>query len=115
MPQEILSYIENSKAQFRKGVLEFTVLLCLAKSELYATDILNKLKGYQLLVVEGTIYPLLSRLKEAGFLSYNWVESKEGPPRKYYKLTDKGREVLKQLSTNYQELNQSINQLINQS
>jgi PadR family transcriptional regulator, regulatory protein PadR len=108
------NYIENSKAQHRKGILEFSVLLTISKAEMYATDILNKLKGYDLLVVEGTLYPILSRLKEAGLLSYNWVESKEGPPRKYYSLTDKGKEVLEQLTINYENLNKSINQLINQ-
>jgi PadR family transcriptional regulator PadR len=109
------NYIENAKAQLRKGVLEFSVMLALADHELYATDILNKLKKFDLLVVEGTLYPLLSRLRQSGLVSYNWVESKEGPPRKYYRLTDKGKQVLSKLTSNYQHLHQSINQLINQS
>src|SRR3712207_1019793 len=100
MNKDLETYIENAKAQLRKGILEFSVLLSIAKSELYATDILNKLKGFDLLVVEGTLYPILSRLKEAGLVSYTWVESKEGPPRKYYRLTDKGKEVLGQLTVN---------------
>jgi PadR family transcriptional regulator PadR len=114
MTKELDTYIENSKAQLRKGVLEFSVLLSIATAELYATDILNKLKRFDLLVVEGTLYPILSRLKEANLLSYNWVESKEGPPRKYYRLTEKGKEVLEHLTSNYQNLHKSINQLINQ-
>jgi PadR family transcriptional regulator PadR len=109
------TYIENAKAQLRKGILEFSVLLSIGELELYASDILNKLMQFDLLVVEGTIYPLLSRLKEAELLSYNWVESKEGPPRKYYRLTDKGKIVLKQLTINYEVLHKSINQLIKQS
>lgn len=108
------NYIENAKAQFRKGVLEFSVLLSIAKDELYATDILNKLREFDLLVVEGTLYPLLSRLKESGLVSYNWVESREGPPRKYYRLTDKGKGVLQELAKNYETLNKSIKSLINQ-
>lgn len=108
--QEI--YLENIKAQMRKGVLEFSVQLCLAEKELYASDILNELMTYDLLVVEGTLYPILSRLKESELVSYTWVESKEGPPRKYYQLTEKGKEILEQLKFNYQTLNKSINQLI---
>ena len=115
MNKDLENYIENSKAQLRKGVLEFSVMLSIADLELYATDILNKLKQINLLVVEGTLYPLLSRLKEAELVSYNWKESKEGPPRKYYRLTEKGKEVLKQLENNYKDLNESINKLINQS
>jgi PadR family transcriptional regulator, regulatory protein PadR len=115
MNKDFETYIENAKAQLRKGILEFSVLLSIAKSEFYATDILNKLKEFDLLVVEGTLYPILSRLKESGLVSYNWVESKEGPPRKYYSLTDKGKEVLQHLTANYENLNKSINQLIKQS
>jgi PadR family transcriptional regulator, regulatory protein PadR len=115
MNKDLETYIENAQAQFRKGVLEFCVLLSVANTELYATDILNKLKGFNLLVVEGTLYPILSRLKESGLVSYNWVESKEGPPRKYYKLTDKGMEVVSKLTDSYSDLSKSINQLIKQS
>jgi PadR family transcriptional regulator, regulatory protein PadR len=114
MNKDLEPYIENAKAQLRKGILEFSVLLSIAKKELYATDILMKLREFDLLVVEGTLYPLLSRLKESGLVSYNWVESKEGPPRKYYSLTDKGKEVVEQLTINYENLNKSINQLIEQ-
>lgn len=115
MNKDFEEYIENAKAQLRKGILEFSVMLTIANHELYATDILNKLKQFDLIVVEGTIYPLLSRLKESGLVSYNWVESKEGPPRKYYRLTDKGKQVVKELTLNYETLGKSINQLIEQS
>lgn len=115
MNKDLENYIENAKAQLRKGILEFSVMLSVAGKELYATDILNRLKKFDLLVVEGTLYPILSRLKEAGLVSYNWVESKEGPPRKYYRLTDKGKEVLDQLTANYETLSKSIKQLITQS
>jgi PadR family transcriptional regulator, regulatory protein PadR len=115
MNKDLETYIENSQAQLRKGILEFSVLLSIASAELYATDILNKLKGFNLLVVEGTLYPILSRLKESGLVSYNWVESKEGPPRKYYQLTEKGKEVVNRLTENYHDLNKSINQLIKRS
>ncbi len=115
MSKDLETYIENANAQFRKGILEFCVMLSIAKAEMYATDILNKLKGFNLLVVEGTLYPILSRLKESGLVSYNWVESKEGPPRKYYKLTDRGKEVLDQLTLNYEGLQKSLNQLMQHS
>src|SRR3989344_293186 len=89
--------IENTKAQMRKGILEFCVLLAISEDETYPSDILKELKDFNLIVVEGTLYPLLSRLKDAGLLEYKWVESKAGPPRKYYKLTDSGRQALKAL------------------
>ena len=112
MNKDLETYIENAKAQLRKGMLEFSVLLSIGDVEAYATDILNNLKKFDLLVVEGTLYPILSRLRESGFLSYNWVESKGGPPRKYYKLTDKGKEVLEELKGAYKRMDNSINQLI---
>ncbi len=95
--------LENVKAQMRKGVLEFCILSILSKGDAYATDLLNKLKESELIVVEGTLYPLLTRQKNAGFLSYRWEESTQGPPRKYYALTDKGREVLKELQASWKE------------
>jgi PadR family transcriptional regulator PadR len=115
MSKELSEYIDNAQAQLRKGVLEFSVMLSIAGKELYASDIINLLREHNLLVVEGTLYPILSRLKAAQLVSYNWVESSEGPPRKYYRLTDKGKNVLEKLSTNYQSLSQSINKLITQS
>jgi PadR family transcriptional regulator PadR len=105
---------ENSTAQMRKGVLEFCVLLIISKGEAYPSDIIKELKTSNLLVVEGTLYPLLSRLKESGLLSYSWVESKAGPPRKYYKLTEEGTKNLEILKKSWQKLSTSINSLINQ-
>ena len=88
----------------RKGVLEYCILSIIARGEIYASDIIAELKTAQLLVVEGTLYPLLTRLKNNGLLTYNWVESTGGPPRKYYVLSDEGRNVLEQLDKTWQEL-----------
>lgn len=104
--------IENIRSQMRKGVLDFITLLVISRGPVYASDILNELKKNELIVVEGTIYPLLSRLKNAGLLEYSWQESKSGPPRKYYALTKKGEEMLKHLSATWEEMNKSINRLI---
>ena len=106
------SDIENTKAQMRKGILEFCILLIISKEEVYPSDILKELKDFNLIVVEGTLYPLLSRLKDGELLEYRWEESKAGPPRKYYKLTEKGRHTLKQLEINWKDLSKSINSLI---
>jgi PadR family transcriptional regulator PadR len=103
---------ENAKAQMRKGVLEFCILSILAKGDAYATDILNKLKESQLIVVEGTLYPLLSRQKNSGLLSYRWEESTQGPPRKYYALTEKGSEVLKELESSWRELIDAVDSIL---
>jgi PadR family transcriptional regulator, regulatory protein PadR len=103
---------ENSKAQMRKGILEFCILLIIKDGEAYASDILQKLKDADLLVVEGTLYPLLSRLKNAELLGYEWRESKNGPPRKYYTLTKKGRETLKDLVATWRSLGDSISSLL---
>lgn len=104
--------IENTKAQMRKGILEFCVLLIISKEEVYPSDILKELKDFDLIVVEGTLYPLLSRLKDAQLLEYRWEESKAGPPRKYYKLTAEGKKVLGQMEKNWMELSRSIQTLI---
>ncbi|TFF40159.1 PadR family transcriptional regulator [Mucilaginibacter psychrotolerans] len=96
--------VENTQTQMRKGILEYCILSVIAKGEIYASDIIAELKKARLLVVEGTLYPLLTRLKNNGLLSYNWVESTSGPPRKYYVLSDEGRKVLEQLDTTWQEL-----------
>ena len=89
---------ENIQSQMRKGVLEYCILLVIARGPAYASDILHQLKVTNLIVVEGTMYPLLSRLKGAGYLEYSWVESSAGPPRKYYRLTDKGRAALRRMA-----------------
>ena len=85
---------DNAKSQMRKGMLEYCVLLLLSRQASYATDIIAQLKEAELIVVEGTLYPLLSRLKKDGLLSYQWQESTQGPPRKYYELTEDGRTAL---------------------
>ena len=96
--------VENAKAQMRKGVLEYCILLILSKNSCYASDIIKGLKEAKVIVVEGTLYPLLTRQKKAGLLSYRWEESTQGPPRKYYELTDSGKEFLKELDSSWQEL-----------
>jgi PadR family transcriptional regulator PadR len=112
MNNELKNYVENSAAQMRKGTLELSILLVISGEEVYASDILTKLKERNLLVVEGTLYPILSRLKDAELVTYTWAESKDGPPRKYYKLTGKGTEALEQIQENWSNMNKSINQLI---
>ncbi len=92
----------------RKGILEYCVLLIISKGQIYASDIIAELKSARLLVVEGTLYPLLTRLKNNGLLSYIWVESTSGPPRKYYVLTDEGKTILSQLDHTWQELSNAI-------
>ncbi|PKA83837.1 PadR family transcriptional regulator [Ulvibacter sp. MAR_2010_11] len=103
--------IENTKAQMRKGVLEFCILSILKDGEAYTSDILETLKDAKLLVVEGTIYPLLTRLKNAGLLAYRWEESTGGPPRKYYDLTETGKLFLKELNTTWSELQQAVDRV----
>ena len=103
---------ENAKAQMRKGVLEYCILSILSRGDAYATDILNALKATELIVVEGTLYPLLTRQKNAGLLSYRWEESTQGPPRKYYALTDKGREVLSELDASWRSLIDAVDSIV---
>ena len=102
---------ENAKAQMRKGVLEFCILSILSEGDAYTSDIINKLKDAKLIVVEGTLYPLLTRQKNAGLLSYRWEESTQGPPRKYYSLTDKGKESLYDLNKSWKELVAAVNSI----
>lgn len=92
----------------RKGLLEYCILLILKDRAAYATDILNKLKEVQLIVVEGTLYPLLTRLKNDDLLGYEWIESTQGPPRKYYRLTPKGEGFLQELEAAWKELNETV-------
>lgn len=106
--------LENTQAQMRKGILEFVILTVLAKNDAYASDIIAELKKAKLIVVEGTLYPLLTRLKNGELLAYRWEESTQGPPRKYYTLTEKGREFLAQLNQTWDELNRAIEQIKNQ-
>lgn len=100
--------IENTKAQMRKGVLEFCILSILKENDAYVAEILKTLKNAKLIVVEGTIYPLLTRLKNAELLKYNWKESTSGPPRKYYSLTNSGELFLKELNTTWSELHNAV-------
>ena len=95
--------IDNAKSQMRKGMLEYCIMLLLRRGASYASDIIGKLKEAELIVVEGTLYPLLTRLKKDGLLSYEWQESTQGPPRKYYSLTDDGVAMLHELDTAWQE------------
>lgn len=96
--------LENTQVQMRKGILEFCILHIISRGEVYASDMLDELTSARIIVVEGTLYPLLTRLKNSGLLEYKWVESKTGPPRKYYKLTDKGGKFLEKLSETWEEL-----------
>lgn len=100
--------MENTQTQMRKGILEYCILAIISRGEIYASDIIAELKAAKLLVVEGTLYPLLTRLKNNGLLSYNWVESTSGPPRKYYQLTPDGLVLLKQLDKTWQELSFAV-------
>jgi len=101
--------LENTKAQMRKGILEYCILSVLSRNSCYASDIIKELKEARVIVVEGTLYPLLTRQKNAGLLSYRWEESQQGPPRKYYELTENGRTYLADLDNSWQELVESVN------
>lgn len=102
---------ENTKAQMRKGILEFCILSLIHNREMYVSDLMEELKKGRLDVVEGTLYPLLTRLKNGEFLSYRWEESTGGPPRKYYQITEKGSQFLAELETTWNDLNKSVNQI----
>ena len=103
--------IENTQAQMRKGILEYCILLIIAQQDAYVPDIISKLKASKMIVVEGTIYPLLTRLKNTGLLSYRWEESQQGPPRKYYSITEQGRDFLKELENPWNELTSAVNSI----
>jgi PadR family transcriptional regulator, regulatory protein PadR len=104
--------VENAQVQMRKGILEFCILHIISRGEVYASDMLDELTSARIMVVEGTLYPLLTRLKNAGLLDYKWVESNSGPPRKYYILTDSGRQFLLSLQITWDELSESVEQII---
>ena len=103
--------LENTKAQMRKGVLEYCILLVLDGKPLYASDIIQSLKEAKMIVVEGTLYPLLTRLKNSGLLAYRWEESTQGPPRKYYELTESGRKFLNELEGSWSELVDAVEKI----
>jgi PadR family transcriptional regulator PadR len=109
--EKIKMKLENTKAQMRKGVLEYCILLILDGEPLYASNIIQELKAAKMIVVEGTLYPLLTRLKNAGLLGYRWEESTQGPPRKYYELTDKGRKFLSELEGSWAELVDAVGKI----
>ena len=96
--------VETTKAQMRKGILEYCILSILSREDSYAPKIIAELKEAQMIVVEGTLYPILTRQKNQGLLTYRWEESPQGPPRKYYSLTPEGREALRQLDESWDEL-----------
>lgn len=102
----------NIQSQMRKGILELCILSILEKGDAYPTEIINELKSAKLIVVEGTLYPLLNRLKEEGYLTYEWQESKQGPPRKYYRITSAGKKFLKELIDNWEDIVKSVNKII---
>lgn len=101
---------ENTQAQMRKGVLEMCILALVDQQAMYPTELLQRLKQADLLVVEGTMYPLLNRMKDAGYLEYEWRESPAGPPRKYYRITEQGRMMRQSLQGAWQKLVQSVHQ-----
>ncbi|MCX4276967.1 MULTISPECIES: PadR family transcriptional regulator [Muribaculum] len=104
---------DNIKSQMRKGLLEYCILLLLHRHKAYSTDIISSLKEASLIVVEGTLYPLLTRLKNDGLLTYEWKESTLGPPRKYYSLTPQGESFLDELEKSWNEINNTVNHLRN--
>ncbi len=104
--------LENAKVQMRKGILEYCILQIISRGEIYASEILDELIEARIMVVEGTLYPLLTRLKNAGLLDYKWVESNSGPPRKYYILTDTGNEFLIGLADTWKDLAGSVTTII---
>ena len=103
--------VDNVKSQMRKGMLENCIMLLLHKEPAYASDIIAKLKEARLIVVEGTLYPLLTRLKNDDLLGYEWIESTQGPPRKYYRLTEKGEAFLQELETAWRELSDTVDHI----
>jgi PadR family transcriptional regulator PadR len=102
---------DNVKSQMRKGILEYCILLILNREKAYANDIIQLLQEAKLIVVEGTLYPLLTRLKNMNLLNYQWVESTQGPPRKYYALTKEGENFLQDLGQAWSEIEQTIDHL----
>lgn len=107
--------VENTQVQMRKGILEFCILHIISRGEIYSSDIIKELKDARIIVVEGTLYPLLTRLKNAELLNYSWKESSAGPPQKHYQLTEKGQEFLVQLNETWIDLVDSTNQIISKT
>lgn len=107
--------VENTQVQMRKGILEFCILHIISRGEIYSSDILRELKEAKIIVVEGTLYPLLNRLKNSGLLDYSWKESTAGPPQKHYQLTDKGKIFLDKLNETWVDLLESTNYIISKN
>ncbi|MFZ5999054.1 MAG: PadR family transcriptional regulator [Bacteroidota bacterium] len=107
--------LENTQVQMRKGILEYCILHIISRGEVYASDMLDELTAARMIVVEGTLYPLLTRLKNSGLLEYKWVESKSGPPRKYYKLTSEGNTFLQGLTETWNEMVHSTEMITKRS
>lgn len=107
--------LENTQVQMRKGILEYCILHIISRGEVYASDMIEELTAAKIMVVEGTLYPLLTRLKNAGLVEYKWVESNSGPPRKYYSITENGMSFLKNLDSTWKELMNSTTQIIKNS
>lgn len=105
--------VDNIKAQMRKGILEYCILSILSKGDAYASEIINQLKDSEMIVVEGTLYPLLTRQKNQELLTYRWEESQQGPPRKYYSITEKGKFVLNELDKVWSDLVTTIDHIRN--
>jgi PadR family transcriptional regulator PadR len=103
--------IENTQSQMRKGILEFCILSIIRRGEAYPSDIVEEMRAANLHILEGTLYPLLTRLKNAEMLTYRWVESNSGPPRKYFSLTEKGDAFYKELEQTWIELSNGVNTL----
>ena len=107
--------IENTQSQMRKGVLEFCILSIIKRGEAYPSDIIEEMKSANLQILEGTLYPLLTRLKNADLLSYRWVESSGGPPRKYFTLTEKGAAFYAELQSTWKEMSGAVERVINKN
>ncbi|MEQ8360443.1 MAG: PadR family transcriptional regulator [Cytophagales bacterium] len=107
--------LENTQVQMRKGILEYCILNIISRGEVYASDLIGELTSAKIMVVEGTLYPLLTRLKNAGLVEYKWVESTSGPPRKYYNITPEGENFLMNLDTTWKELVESTENIISNS
>ena len=107
--------IENTASQMRKGILEFCILSVIKQGEAYPSDIIEKMKSANLNIFEGTLYPLLTRLKNSELLTYRWVESNSGPPRKYFSLTEKGNEFYKELESTWNELSDAVKTITTQN
>lgn len=106
---------DNIQVQLRKGVLELCILDIISRGEVYTSDMLTELTEARMMVVEGTLYPLLSRLKNAGYLDYKWVESSSGPPRKYYMLTENGQRFLDELESTWKEMAASVSSIMSKT